>query len=205
MNRRDSGFSLVELLIVCAVFAVLYAGVHGLFTSTWTAWRRQQERVAPYEEGLTLVDSITRDARPARDATGTTATLVAGNLGNNLKLVLNQPARYLGPNRWEQKRVTYQNTADGFKRWVETAETANPTDDISTGTNKVTREWVLSRAVTSFQFERYDLFTTASHINKRIIRFFLTLQTGAGGRYKVNGRVFIRRSPANANPVGVTY
>jgi type II secretory pathway pseudopilin PulG len=203
----------VELLVAVAVFALLYAGVHGLFTATWAGWRRNSERMPLYQVGNALVDSIVRDARLAKNTTG---TLVASQetvdgivYGNDLTLVLNYPSRRNASGRYDQKRITYRNTGDGFTRRIETDQTAGATDPISlTSGYYGVRHWTLTKYVAQFQYERWNEYASYP----RVVRFFLCLDRrgtaawsdGKKFQYKIYGRAWVRRADADV-PDAVSY
>lgn len=213
--RRQEGFSLVEVLVAVAVFALLYAGVHGLFTSTWIAWRRNNQAMPLFQVGNGLVDSIVRDCEAAKNTTGTLIasqeTVNGITYGNGLKLVLNYPARWdAEAGAWRQKRVTYRNTASGFTRRVETGLTAGENDAWPTAQTAQydAKDWTLTPYVAQFQYERWNEYASYP----RVVRFYLYLHRNgeaawADGRqyeYRLYGRAWVRRNDANV-PAEVSY
>ncbi|MGE5509607.1 MAG: type II secretion system protein J [Chitinophagales bacterium] len=212
-NRRDrhvkqageGGFTLVEVLVAMAILTSLMVMSNGLLSSVFDSWSRGQDRQGLALAGVGVLSSILQDARNAKEidynASAFDGKGTPSPTGTNLRLALDFPAvrgTYMGLTRWHVKRVTYENTADGFTRKVEEAWTPGPDDDPASGAalGYVRKDWVLTHHVSQFALETQFPTATSSPRSVRVNLFLHEKGYAARNgqaQLAMNGRAFIRR------------
>lgn len=73
MLSVKNGFTLVEIMVVVAIFAVLFPAVLGVLTNSQQSWRLSQDKLAEQQEARRAMDSITRilkQSNPVWDVDG---------------------------------------------------------------------------------------------------------------------------------------
>lgn len=70
MRRRDTGYTLIELLVALALSAIIAAVVGSLFVGSLSAWRRGRDVREVQIQAVGLVDLMARDVRNSIRAPG---------------------------------------------------------------------------------------------------------------------------------------
>jgi prepilin-type N-terminal cleavage/methylation domain-containing protein len=98
-ERRDDGFTLLELIIVTLIMSIILAIAGAVLFSLTTTANRNDSMVADEQAATTALAQLTRDIRSANTITFPTGA-VASDTANKLELIVNQASGSTTPVLW---------------------------------------------------------------------------------------------------------
>lgn len=109
---KNKGFTLIEMVLVVAIFSAIFAAMMALMTHSQTYLSRGQNKVREQQEARRLMETITRnmrDANPAWNINGTYYNLSIS--ANNTNLTFYQPVfNNTTNNVTSVRRITYRRS-----------------------------------------------------------------------------------------------
>jgi type II secretion system protein J len=118
MSEKEGAFTLVEIIVTCAILVILMGALYRIFWGSSAAWQKGEARTRMYQNARIILDLMSREIRAAFISRGDPHLIFKGNESFlTFVSVSNTPNR---AGEYDLRKIEYSLSQDRLLRRIET-------------------------------------------------------------------------------------
>jgi type II secretion system protein J len=151
MSKRERAFTLIEIIVSCAILVILMGALYRVFLGSSSAWQKGEARTRMYQNARIILDLMSREIKASFISQGDPRLVFKGNQSFLAFVSVSNTPNTTG--EYDLQQIEYSLSQERIRRRIDTR-----LDSFSGGTTAMVGEQILNLTFSYWGQDRWQEF-----------------------------------------------